>query len=758
MLENISQRLTASVLWLTLLSFFLVYCVSRVPHYIFDSSLLSLLPAQSQGPMFEARAQAQAHLADVADKQWLVLVGHTDRQLSARLAEQVKQTLVSPNWRFVDTTAQLDALTSSYWPYRYFLVSNSDAQLLAKNPQQLVAQAQQRLYSPLASVSYDPVGDPLFIFQNYMESLALKQPVKLQDGWPTLLDNDSQIYYRMLRFELSHNAFAVAADSELPAMLEALRATLPSGSTVLTSGLIFHAAHGAQQARAEIAVIGVGSLVGVFLLLLLAFGWSMFPMLLPLMAGLLTAFSISLMMFERVHLITLAFGASLIGVGIDYAIHARMALNHGEPLASLKQPLLLGLLTSVLAYGLQGVMPFPGLRQMALFSCVGLIACWISVWLWFPLRAPVKSPRRAILPVYYCADAWLRCCNGFVWPTLLKTAVFVIAVISLLFLPSDDRVSQLQTSPSVLLQQEQQVNSLLQGPQPGRYFLVVAKNAENVERRLNDLVAQLSAMDIAHTSISQWLMPVDQQQRNRVLLQSLYQDHGLLNEWYHNLGASELLAQGTAQFDQMSQPLDLTTLAASPVGAELRHLVSLGENPMAMVYLQQPLQAEQLAALRSERWIYVDRAQELSAMLASHRVQLLRLLVFAIFFVCLLALVFNKHIRPQLFFAPVIAASLALWLVSIFSGGINLFHCLAVLLVLGVGFDNSLILSLSRSSQVAWRGATVSVLTSMLAFGLLAACATPVLKSFGVVAALGLLLVWLLVPIMAITSDSPLRN
>ena len=82
----------------------------------------------------------------------------------------------------------------------------------------------------------------------------------------------------------------------------------------------------------------------------------------------------------------------------------------------------------------------------------------------------------------------------------------------------------------------------------------------------------------------------------------------------------------------------------------------------------------------------------------------------------------------------------------------------AVLLVLGVGFDNSLILSLSRSSQVAWRGATVSVLTSMLAFGLLAACATPVLKSFGVVAALGLLLVWLLVPIMAITSDSPLRN
>ena len=188
------------------------------------------------------------------------------------------------------------------------------------------------------------------------------------------------------------------------------------------------------------------------------------------------------------------------------------------------------------------------------------------------------------------------------------------------------------------------------------------------------------------------------------------------------------------------------------------HFVRLQPTPMAIVYIDQPLQQIQLETLAGDSWVYVDRVQELTGMLASHRVQLVRLLVLALCLLCMATLLFSQKIQPTLFYAPVIAASLALWSVSLCAGGVNLFHCLAVLLVLGVGFDNSLILSLARNAQVAWRGATVSVLTSLLAFGLLAVCTTPVLKSFGTVAALGLLLVWLLVPIMATSSDSPLRN
>lgn len=709
--------------------------------------------------MPEAREQAQAHLSRVADKQWLLLVGHSDRQKSLALAEQIKTTLVSPSWQFIDTAAQFTSLNASYWPYRYFLLADSDRQLLSNhNTEQLFAQAQQRLYSPLGAGLYDPVGDPLFLFQHYTESLALDQPIQLQDGWPTLFDANTSIYYRLLRFELSQEAFVLAADTPLPEKLSALKAVLPSGAVLLNSGLIFHAAHGAAQARTEITVIGAGSLIGVLLVLLLAFGRALLPMLMPLAAGLLVAFSASVLVFDRVHLITLAFGASLIGVGIDYAIHARMALNHGEPLASLKQPLLLGLLTSVLAYGLQGLMPFPGLRQMAWFSCVGLIACWVSVWLWFPQQTTPKAASRGMLPLYYCADAWLQFSRAIHWANWLKAAVFFVAVVSLLLLPGDDGVDQLQTSPAEMLQQEQQVNRLLQGPQPGRYFVVVGADATQLDAQVGALVQRLNDNNIHQTSYRHWLPAQALQARNRQLLENVYHPSGELDRWYSALGAEALTAKAVAQFDAAASAMDLTALVASPLGAELQHFVRLEPNPLAIVYVDQPLQVDQLAALAGDNWDYVDRVQELTGMLASHRVQLLRLLVLALFLLCAVTLLLGKSIQPSLFYAPAIAASVALWLVSVFAGGVNLFHCLAVLLVLGVGFDNSLILSLAGNARVAWRGATVSVLTSLLAFGLLAACTTPVLKSFGTVAALGLLLVWLLVPIMATSSDSPLRN
>ncbi|MDA4517109.1 MMPL family transporter, partial [Escherichia coli] len=42
------------------------------------------------------------------------------------------------------------------------------------------------------------------------------------------------------------------------------------------------------------------------------------------------------------------------------------------------------LLTSALAYLALGLAPFPGLRQMALFSVVGLAAAFLTVIFWFP--------------------------------------------------------------------------------------------------------------------------------------------------------------------------------------------------------------------------------------------------------------------------------------------------------------------------------------------------------------------------------------
>ncbi|MCV5887103.1 MMPL family transporter, partial [Escherichia coli] len=95
--------------------------------------------------------------------------------------------------------------------------------------------------------------------------------------------------------------------------------------------------------------------------------------------------------FGKVHLFSLVFAASLIGVSIDYAFHyltERLAAgNEWDSEQGLKHifiAITLGLITSLIGYLGMLVAPFPGLQQLALFSSIGLIAAYITVVAWYP--------------------------------------------------------------------------------------------------------------------------------------------------------------------------------------------------------------------------------------------------------------------------------------------------------------------------------------------------------------------------------------
>jgi predicted exporter len=76
--------------------------------------------------------------------------------------------------------------------------------------------------------------------------------------------------------------------------------------------------------------------------------------------------------------------------------------------------------------------------------------------------------------------------------------------------------------------------------------------------------------------------------------------------------------------------------------------------------------------------------------------------------------------------------------------GINLFHFMALILVLGIGLDMGIFLIETQQAANTWLAVTLSVITSLLAFGLLSVSQTPVLQHFGLTVFLGLAMVWLL--------------
>jgi predicted exporter len=80
--------------------------------------------------------------------------------------------------------------------------------------------------------------------------------------------------------------------------------------------------------------------------------------------------------------------------------------------------------------------------------------------------------------------------------------------------------------------------------------------------------------------------------------------------------------------------------------------------------------------------------------------------------------------------------------------GIQLFHVLALMLLLGIGVDYGIFFreTSSEGDGVAWLSAGLSALSTVLSFGLLGFSRTPPLQAFGLTMAIGIGAVTLLVP------------
>ena len=134
--------------------------------------------------------------------------------------------------------------------------------------------------------------------------------------------------------------------------------------------------------------------------------------------------------------------------------------------------------------------------------------------------------------------------------------------------------------------------------------------------------------------------------------------------------------------------------------------------------------------------------------MGTYRVQVGNWVLIA-YLVLLFALLLRYRARVWRVVAPpILATVLTLAILLQFEPGINLFHLLALILVLGIGLDMGIFLAETDEASHTWLAVSLSAVTSLLAFGLLALSDTPVLHHFGITVAIGLSLVWLMAPLM----------
>ena len=297
--------------------------------------------------------------------------------------------------------------------------SASDEIALKSQPQSYwIDSALSKLYSPFGGVK--PAAwqdDPFGLFAAWMQSRAGETPVRPRDGRLFVADGGRQ--YVVMPFTLGVPAFSLSAQKAVMPLLErarqAARAATPQAE-VLAAGVILYAAAAGAQAQWEVSIIGAGSMLGIAALIWLTFH-SLKPIawiMLSIGVGCLGALSLCWLLFDRIHLLTLVFGASLIGGAQDYGSYflcnrltaEGQSLDSRQLLRRLFPALLLALVTTVVGYLALALTPFPGLRQMAVFSALGLIFAWLTVIFWFPALVGSEAVKTGPAVRWFIGSLW----------------------------------------------------------------------------------------------------------------------------------------------------------------------------------------------------------------------------------------------------------------------------------------------------------------------------------------------------------------
>lgn len=766
------QRLVALV-WLVVLAGMMAWSADQLlSGRTLDTSVLALLPAGSQDPVTELAAQSLSE--EVAHRALLLIGGEQEyrRGLQAQ-AERFRQALVQSgsfeSVRLGPDPGLLEALRNDYGPYRYQLLAKEDRHLLTEGSGgALIRRVVRELVNPTAAGrAASLVEDPLNLLGHWLASRATGAGFS-QDS-KGFYTEQADRHYRVVLVRFAGAPFDATTQQQVLAAVESAEAGLDRSTSVHRSGLVFHAAAGAEQARRELSTIGLGSLTAVVVLLLWHFrsAWSLALPVLSVGAGLCIAVTVSLLIFGRLHVVTLAFGASLVGVSVDYAMHylcARQAMGR-IPLRRILPGITLGLVSSVLAYGAQWFTPFPGLRQIAVFSGFGLIGAWLTVVFWFPVAGlrGLKDPGGTTVRSLGRSLEWLgqRARPVVAGGLVLAMAAAVAGWFQLEF---RDHLGDLQSSPRALLDSEQLVQTASGGAGSSRFLLVTGADEQQVLEQEETLRAPLEkwiAEDRLRSfqAMSQLIPSVARQQGDYDQVRQTLLQPDLLERLAADLGLPESLPARSRELLGGHSPNwlapGLLTSESAGVGDYLAHLW-LGEQAadgpgaasvIALGAVSGPAIYQDIETLAEahEGVSYVDRVADISGLLARYRVQVGLWLALAYGLVALILLGRYRNRCWQVLLPPVIATGMTFGLLALAGQPLTLFHQLATLLILGIGLDMGIFLRESDGQTHAWEAVTLSALTSVLAFGLLALSDTPVLHHFGVTVLPGLLFCWLIV-------------
>ncbi|CAO3424027.1 MMPL family transporter [Azospirillum doebereinerae] len=756
----------AALVWLLVVAVAGVYLAGRVHAGLsFRTDLLALLPREEVDPVLQ---QANETVTRSLARRVVALVGHANRDEARAAARRLTDDLSATG--LIETAGggfdgdRMKRIGTLYFPHRQGLLSPADrASLTAGQGEEVAIRALSQVFGFVGLADAGLLrNDPFLLLPSFFTSLPFPlSRLTLDDGLLTVVEGGTT--WILVNATLRRDPFELAVQDAVVGAFDrsvaALRARTP-GIEVKRLGAVFFAQAGASTGMREATILTTLTVVGAVLMIVAVFR-RVAPLLhnvLALGVGLGVGMAGSLALFGELHVATLLFGSSLIGVAVDYGLYYSGSLfdpalrTPRERLRSIMPGITLGLVTALSGYASLMLAPMPGLRQIAAFSILGLLATYATVVLWLPLLDRAQSARHGrgmLRAAGRLGDFWDGERHRRTRVALAALAV-VAGVAGLFLLRSDDDVRRMQSLSPDLVRQQEEVQRLIGAGTASQFLLVQAPDTETALRREEAVVATLERLK-AEGALAGYQMPAafvpsaERQRENRALVRNVLEDP-LLERQRAQLGLPTP-AEPAAMSDA---PLTLDAALSGETVPFLRELVlAPGLHVVALQGLARP-DAVRAALTGAEGVRLVDPTADFSALLGKYRQRALLLTgLAALLMVPALAWRYGWRGAAGIMVPPVAAVLLTPGLLGLVGQDFSFFHAMALVLVLSIGMDYAVFCAEGGAARrpVTILSVFLASLMTQLSFGLLSVSSAFAVHGFGLTMLVGILLAFLMAPL-----------
>lgn len=730
-----------------------------------DTNLKSLSPPLSQDA---AVNKAVDKLSTDASKQLIVVVTSKNADDVEDASEALREKIAAQQGpiKYVDQSAAIKHYLALLVQHRFYITGkNAQAVLAQQDDAQILGAATANLYGSGGSVRLIPLADdPLGFVNEYALGVLNTLSHNAQDELHQATLNGEQVFMAAHVLQLSSDALEMGEQDNTLAAIENLKqAVLQDYPQIqfLQSGIIIFAADSARNAKADISLISTGSTIGIILLFLWIFrsAKSLVIPVVSMILGPLFALCVCQLLFGSIHIFTIVFGASLIGVVGDYSLHFYYFYNRtpdsenssfekksSEKTLQLYRALLLSLMTSVIGYGALALSGLEALKQVAVFSGLGLIYSWLMV---IVIGSSLIKDNKVCIHDGFLQNIIAHLLQAFA--RLSYSGYLCLALLLFIGLLASNRLSfPANDSPKAffainpdLVAQEKLINGLVSTHEPSSFIVIDADNAQELYSRIESVQKVLGDDAADLLGVQNFFPSPAQQVLNYTANQRLYTENGIAAQFLqqHPINSVTTKELSESYIQSKSMPLSPADFFSQQGLSLPPFWVESGTRIYSFILIPKTLETTKLAERLSklEHVKFVSAIADIETSLKHLRFSALQLLFVAVALISVLVF-FQYKLWATLKIMAVPAFSIVLSLSGLAALGIpiTLFHIMALFLVLGLSMDYVIFAAEMTENSVATLTAIVlAATTSLLSFGLLVFSSLPAVSAFGITVIIG---------------------